>query len=1033
VSSVSVALASSTVIVGQSTTATATPRDAQGNAISGKTPSWTTSNSSVATVSSSGQVSAVSVGTADIVATVDGRAGQATVTVTPVPVANVTVTLNSASISTGQSTQAAAVTRDAQGNTLTGRTVAWTSSNAAVATVTAAGLVTGVSAGTANIVATSEGQSGQASVTVVPSVTVSGFVLRAPGGGALDTSNVAGTFEISADVELPTGFRGVREVKLGTRVVARDSVFGGSGLSARVSPFLFLVETTSATRVITADELTATADFPNGRHLVDLTFTGQLPNGTPVTRTVQGAIHTRNANAFRLFVEPTRQVTVDGRVIDTGNMTGRVDYVSFDGSLLDRIEISRGPAQTQYGSQAIPGVVSIVTLQGSAARKPFTFNLSGFESDINGTRFLIESIVSGQTTYFPRQQAWSVSGNASSVDGSGWVTPSTALNGITIAGGLRYQRTAGVPAGVLPPTFQEVSYATRWIDNLSPRFQVGLVAPRDRNLTLGGRAYDVDGKLGLTFNYLNSSTSLDDFLHPEKFLPDLTGTPEANEFEWYLGTSLPTLFNSSNRITSLTGRTASLLRDSYLGARGADGAGNFFTQVATTTLGNPYTTGNVVAPSNQIGTAPAVWGYLDNAGTINRTGVRSGSVFNAAGVAASSYAFEVTGGQYRPNSVFGTLRDYLDPTDCYRGFDNCTVPRVLGGSVNSSTGTLTYSEPISAMIAARVAVEGGSGDGLYARQDWAGDNAGGWAPWGMSMGWWGGLVDRVAPTVAATVTTHAPNDVEVSVSGTDGQGIEALGVAVRLDFNNSLFPGGKLFSWFDYYKVGGTLDSGLTTTVQHALRGAPPTHGAFFDPTSGVAAGPLFPVIGGTVRTRDWAHNYSQYLHVNYTPSGSAPTIPAGYSYFFSMSSNTVCRDYTCPTGQTSEHFYRVNVRSPTSAAPLSKAAMQLIPVGGGQVYHVGTDYTPTTTTVTGGFNHLYEVKWHADKVCIPPGLYFAKVMLLLTIQHQLLLFNNPFLTLNVTGTNAACTRAIRSLGYAYPPPTDAVDPVGRVGPGSRR
>src|SRR6185312_10310628 len=62
-----------------------------------------------------------------------------------------------------------ATTKDAHGNVLTGRVVTWSSDNTAAATVDATtGLVTAVGPGTAHIIATSEGQSGQATLTVVP-------------------------------------------------------------------------------------------------------------------------------------------------------------------------------------------------------------------------------------------------------------------------------------------------------------------------------------------------------------------------------------------------------------------------------------------------------------------------------------------------------------------------------------------------------------------------------------------------------------------------------------------------------------------------------------------------------------------------------------------------------------------------------------------------------------------------------------------------------------------------------------------------
>ena len=89
-----------------------------------------------------------------------------TPTPTPEPVATVAVTLGSAALAVGQTTQAAATLRDAAGAVLTGRAVTWASSDAAVASVSPTGLVTARAAGTAAITATSEGQSGAATLGV---------------------------------------------------------------------------------------------------------------------------------------------------------------------------------------------------------------------------------------------------------------------------------------------------------------------------------------------------------------------------------------------------------------------------------------------------------------------------------------------------------------------------------------------------------------------------------------------------------------------------------------------------------------------------------------------------------------------------------------------------------------------------------------------------------------------------------------------------------------------------------------------------
>ncbi len=86
----------------------------------------------------------------------------------PVAVAAVVVTpVASDLVLTGTTTaQLVATTRDAAGAELTGRSIAWASSNTGAATVSAGGLVTAVAAGTASISATSEGVSGAATVTV---------------------------------------------------------------------------------------------------------------------------------------------------------------------------------------------------------------------------------------------------------------------------------------------------------------------------------------------------------------------------------------------------------------------------------------------------------------------------------------------------------------------------------------------------------------------------------------------------------------------------------------------------------------------------------------------------------------------------------------------------------------------------------------------------------------------------------------------------------------------------------------------------
>src|SRR5437762_2791312 len=160
VASVTVSPATATVQVGQTMQLAAAPKDANGNSLSGRMITWASGSTAVATVSASGFVTGVAAGSVTITATSEGQSGTATITVSTVPVASVTVSPSTASVQVGQTVQLTATSKDASGNPLSGRPVSWGSSNTAVATVSAGGLVTGVTAGAATITATSEGQSG---------------------------------------------------------------------------------------------------------------------------------------------------------------------------------------------------------------------------------------------------------------------------------------------------------------------------------------------------------------------------------------------------------------------------------------------------------------------------------------------------------------------------------------------------------------------------------------------------------------------------------------------------------------------------------------------------------------------------------------------------------------------------------------------------------------------------------------------------------------------------------------------------------
>jgi manganese oxidase len=159
---------------------TALLRSLSGELLSDRLVTWTSSNTSVATVDGSGLATGVGAGTAYITATSEGKTGFATLTVGAPFVATVTVSPATVNISVNGGTQQFTATlRDALGNLFAGL-VSWTSSDPSVATVDGNGLVTGGNAGTATITATSvQGLNGS---TVSGTATVTVCTLRGGSG-----------------------------------------------------------------------------------------------------------------------------------------------------------------------------------------------------------------------------------------------------------------------------------------------------------------------------------------------------------------------------------------------------------------------------------------------------------------------------------------------------------------------------------------------------------------------------------------------------------------------------------------------------------------------------------------------------------------------------------------------------------------------------------------------------------------------------------------------------------------------------------
>lgn len=191
---VAVTPATVTVVAGQSQQFTATVTNT-----TNPTVTWAASAGTIVASGLAATWTAPPAGTAATVTATSvadpARSGSASVTISPpppAPVASVTLDRSVDTLVPQQQRQIVAVLRDGDGNVLTGRTIAWASTAATLASVSGTGLITGLVPGEATITATAEGKSGSVVVRVVQGGMIS------VAGGTLSSADGAVTLSIPA-------------------------------------------------------------------------------------------------------------------------------------------------------------------------------------------------------------------------------------------------------------------------------------------------------------------------------------------------------------------------------------------------------------------------------------------------------------------------------------------------------------------------------------------------------------------------------------------------------------------------------------------------------------------------------------------------------------------------------------------------------------------------------------------------------------------------------------------------------------------
>jgi len=194
VASVSVTPDGQSISPTQALQLTATLRDAAGNVLTARSAAWSATPAAVGSVTATGVVTALAPGALTVTATSEGRSGSAQVTViSNSPVATITISSPTTTLIPQGTAQLVAVLKDAAGNTLTGRSIAWTATPTTVGSVSPNGVVTAIAPGTLIVTATSEGRSANVALTVASGAMVG------PAGG---------TFVLSGgdvEVQVPSG------------------------------------------------------------------------------------------------------------------------------------------------------------------------------------------------------------------------------------------------------------------------------------------------------------------------------------------------------------------------------------------------------------------------------------------------------------------------------------------------------------------------------------------------------------------------------------------------------------------------------------------------------------------------------------------------------------------------------------------------------------------------------------------------------------------------------------------------------------
>jgi glucose/arabinose dehydrogenase len=299
----------SSLTVGESAQMTAALTAADGRALSNRVVTWSSSDATVASVSSTGGVQALKPGSTTVTASAGGKTSSVVLTIDPIAVAALTISAPTTPISIGATQVLTATPRDATGAVLVGRTVSWSSSNPTVLTVTAASSISGPNGATVTVQARCQGM---------------GTITATAGSVRATTAAITVVFPLPEPVATVTvSPASVSLVAGNTRqmtAVARDEA--GNVLSGREIRW-----SSSNAAVATVDELTGLVTAVNAGGPVTVTATSEGKAGTSSITVTSLTIHaipfiTSGLSAPVFLAQPLN----DGRIFVV-EQTGRIRVI----------------------------------------------------------------------------------------------------------------------------------------------------------------------------------------------------------------------------------------------------------------------------------------------------------------------------------------------------------------------------------------------------------------------------------------------------------------------------------------------------------------------------------------------------------------------------------------------------------------------------------------------------------------------------------------------------------------------------------